>query len=185
MRISMDLLERRRAHARALSRLLFVALAAAAALSPWFPARDMPKPTARADFEWPREFEGRELRPLALGAVERRFADRFPGAIARLTDGERVVILRRVDAPTRMLHPATDCYRGLGYSIRDERLERRADSTLQRCFLAERDGSRLRVCERIADASGRVHTDASAWYWSALTGRSPGPWLATTVAERT
>jgi len=26
-------------------------------------------------------------------------------------------------------------------------------------------------------------TDASSWYWSALLGRSDGPWLAWTVFE--
>lgn len=174
-------------HAR-LARLLFVALVALAATWSWLAPAARSAPAARESVEWPTALDGRPLRPLALGAVEQRFADRFPGAIARLTDGERVVILRRVDEPTRMLHPATDCYRGLGYAIRDERLERvgGADANgLRRCFVAERDGLRLRVCERIEDAAGRVYTDTSAWYWSALTGRSAGPWTATTIAERT
>lgn len=133
--------------------------------------------------EWPREFEGRALRPLALGAVEQRFAAQFPGAIGRFTDGRRTVILRRVREPTRMLHPAADCFRGLGYAIGDERLERTPDG-LRRCFAATTVDGRLRVCERIVDARGVVYTDASSWYWAAALGRSDGPWLATTVAER-
>jgi hypothetical protein len=213
MRISMETLERRRAVPRILGRLLFVVLVFAAALSLWLAPRAAPDAGARAAVEWPVELDGRPLRPLALGSVERRFADRFPGAIARLTDGERVLILRRVDEPTRMLHPATDCYRGLGYAIRDERLERMhagrigtiegsgprtssppstaladahdREAGVQRCFVAARDGMRLRVCERIEDADGRVYADTSAWYWAALTGRSAGPWIATTIAERT
>lgn len=172
----------------ALARLVFLALAVSAATWPWLAPAAVPGSPERTSVEWPRELDGRPLHPLALGAVEQRFADRFPGAIARLTDGARVVILRRVTEPTRMLHPATDCYRGLGYAIRDERLERgggSGDGSLRRCFVAERDGLRLRVCERIEAANGTVYTDTSAWYWSALTGRSAGPWTATTVAERT
>ena len=66
------------------------------------------------------------MRPLALSAVERRFAERFPGRIARLTDGRQIVVLRDVARPTRLLHPAADCYRGLGYRIEGEQLERTA-----------------------------------------------------------
>ena len=35
--------------------------------------------------ELPRTWQGVPVRPLALSAVEQRFADRFPGSIARLT----------------------------------------------------------------------------------------------------
>lgn len=133
--------------------------------------------------EWPREWEGRALRPLALGAVEERFAARFPGRIARLTDGQSVLVWREAQKPTRMLHPAADCYRGLGYRIEQARLERDADARLWRCFIAERDGVRLRVCERIVDADGQTFTDASSWYWAAQLGSSRGPWQAVTTAR--
>ena len=135
-----------------------------------------------APSEWPREWNGRTLRPLALGAVEARFAARFPGRIERLTDEESVLVWREVRTPTRMLHPATDCYRGLGYRITDARLERDPEARLWRCFVAERDGRRLRVCERIEDAQGLAFTDASSWFWAAKLGRSTGPWQAITVA---
>ncbi|HJV94850.1 MAG TPA: hypothetical protein VJ608_02385 [Albitalea sp.] len=133
--------------------------------------------------EWPREWEGRALRPLALSAVEQRFAARFPGRIARLTDGEQVLVWREVNAPTRMLHPAADCYRGLGYRIAQAHLERDAQAQLWRCFIAERDGRRLRVCERIVDAQGQAWTDASSWFWAAQLGQSIGPWQAITTAR--
>lgn len=164
-------------HWPALAAIAFVL----AALLPWFvPAA--PAPRAR-HVEWPQQWDGRALRPLALSAVEQRFADRFPGAIGRFTDGQRVIVLRRVNAPTRMLHPAADCYRGLGYSIAAARLERDAQQRLWRCFEAERGAQRLRVCERIADAEGQAYTDTSAWFWAAALGRSTGPWQAvTTVA---
>jgi hypothetical protein len=133
--------------------------------------------------ETPRVWQGRALRPLALSAVEQRFASHFPGRIARLTDGEQLLVLRDVSTPTRMLHPATDCYRGLGYHIEQARLERDADALLWRCFIAERGGVKTRVCERIVDANGASFTDTSSWFWAAQLGRSSGPWLAITTAR--
>lgn len=132
--------------------------------------------------EWPTVWRGSPLRPLALSEVDQRFASHFPGTLARLTDGRQVLVLRQVNQPTRMLHPATDCYRGLGYHIRNEQLEVQADQTRWRCFVAERGGRAVRVCERIEDAQGQGFTDASAWYWASVAGKSSGPWRAMTVA---
>jgi exosortase/archaeosortase family protein len=166
---------------------LLVALAALlviCALTPLAWPREAGVPVApdSATTELPREWKGRPLRPLALGAVEARFASHFPGRIERLTDEESVLVWREVRSPTRMLHPATDCYRGLGYRVVDARLERDAETRLWRCFVAERDGRRVRVCERIEDARGASFTDASSWFWAAQLGRSTGPWHAITVA---
>lgn len=133
--------------------------------------------------EWPRELEGQPLQPLALSVVERRFADRFPGAIARFTDGVRAVVLRHVLAPTRMLHPASDCYRGAGYRVIAQSLETDRSDALTRCFIAEKGGQRLRVCENIVDARGQIFTDTSAWYWAAIMGHSTGPWRAMTTTS--
>jgi hypothetical protein len=161
--------------------LLLLALAAALPLSSLS--------TARADgtarhVEWPQQWDGRTLRPLAMSAVEQRFAARFPGAIARFSDGERVIVLRRVEQPTRMLHPAADCFRGLGYAIERAGLERDAQQRLWRCFEAQgRDGQRLRVCERIEAEGGASFIDPSSWFWAAALGQSNGPWQAITVVE--
>ncbi len=133
--------------------------------------------------EWPTAWEGRALRPLAMSSVELRFASRFPGQMARLTDGEQVLVLREVRQPTRMLHPAADCYRGLGYRIQQAQLERDAEQRLWRCFIAERDGQHTRVCERIVDTAGHTFTDASSWFWAAQLGQSTGPWQAITTAR--
>ncbi len=140
-------------------------------------------PAAPPAVEFPSEWQGKPLRPLVLTEVEERFARLFPGTLARLTDGRQVLVLRTVLRPTRMLHPAADCYRGLGWNIRAQQLEHDASKQLWRCFEAERDGRRLRVCERIVDASGRGFTDTSAWYWAALLQESRGPWQALTVAS--
>jgi hypothetical protein len=139
----------------------------------------------QAGAEWPVEWDGRPLRPLALGAVEARFAARFPGTLARLSDGERQIVWREVREPTRMLHPAADCYRGAGWQIAGERVEIDDAQRGWRCFDATQDGRRLRVCERIVDANGRAFTDPSSWFWAALLGRSTGPWHAVTTARPT
>ena len=145
-----------------------------------YAAAEPPRPPL---IEFPREWEGRALRPLALSTVEARFARQFPGSLARLTDGQQVIVLRTVLRPTRMLHPAADCYRGLGWRIGAQQLEQRDDRGLWRCFEAIHQGERLRVCERIVDADGASFTDTSAWYWAALLGQSRGPWQAVTVAS--
>jgi hypothetical protein len=145
-------------------------------------SRPAPAAAPRGAPELPAEWNGHPLRPLALTAVEERFAQRFPGSIARVTDGRQVLVLRTVHQPTRMLHPAADCYRGLGWRVAAQRLQLDDDGALWRCFEVERGGVRQRVCERIVDAQGRGFTDASSWYWSAALGQSQGPWQAITVA---
>jgi hypothetical protein len=149
-------------------------------------ARDTAAPTAATSHEWPAQWHGQPLQPLALSAVERRFAMQFPGRIARfaLADDSELV-LREVDRPTRMLHPAADCWRGIGWRVQPARLQHDdADNeALWRCFEATHDGQRVRVCERIVDAKGQAFTDTSAWFWAASLGKSSGPWQAITRVE--
>ena len=148
------------------------------------PATSAPGTSERPQ-EWPREWRGQALQPLARSAVEQRFAERFPGRIARfrVADGDELV-LREVQRPTRMLHPAADCWRGIGWQVGTARLVRDdADRALWRCFEATRDGRRVRVCERIVDAQGLAFTDTSAWFWAASLGRSVGPWQALTRVQ--
>jgi hypothetical protein len=140
-------------------------------------------PAAQATAELPTQWLGAPLRPLALSDVELRFARHFPGTLARMTDGKQVLVLRTVNHPTRMLHPATDCYRGLGYRIHSEQLEVQADQQRWRCFVAQQGAKAVRVCERIEDAQGQGYTDTSAWYWASVAGQSHGPWQAVTVAS--
>ncbi|MDO5290328.1 MAG: hypothetical protein Q4F13_11930 [Pseudomonadota bacterium] len=139
--------------------------------------------------ELPAHWQGQPVRPLALSAVEQRFAQRFPGRISRLTDGRHIVVLREVTQPTRMLHPAADCYRALGWRIEAEGLERTGpaphapNAPVQRCFIARQPGQALRVCEHIDDARGQRFADTSAWYWAAALGQSHGPWRAVTTTQ--
>lgn len=142
--------------------------------------------SANAPFaEWPTTWDGQPMRPLSLSPVETRFAAQFPGRIGRFDAGRFTLVLRDVDEPTRMLHPAADCYRGIGYTVDGEHLEREDGGTMWRCSIASRGGRRVRLCERIGpiDGDGPAFTDASAWYWAALLGQSSGPWRAVTRVE--
>jgi len=133
---------------------------------------------------WPGHFQGRVLTQLGLTEREESFLRGFPGAVARFTDGERDVVLRWVAQPTRQLHAAEDCYRGLGYSPDASQIVRDGEGGAWRCFVARRPGEAHEVCEQIADREGARWTDVSAWYWSTTLRGSSGPWLATTVAAR-
>jgi hypothetical protein len=148
----------------------------------WLPQPAAVSSDAPERVDWPTHFRDQPLTQLPLSELEQRFARRFPGAIARFTDGERVLVLRQVTRPTRQLHPASDCFAALGFTV--ERARPYVDDTgnTWSCFAAERDGTRLRVCERIRDSEGREWTDTSAWFWAAQYGG--GPWWATTVVER-
>lgn len=121
-----------------------------------------------------------------LSPLEERFARQFPGHIARFKDGRNEWIVRIAEKPTRMLHPATDCFRALGYHITQAHVRSDSRGDNWRCFSAERNGKRLRVCERIFDTNGGKWTDVSSWYWSALladAARTSGPWWAVTRVE--
>lgn len=138
--------------------------------------------------EWPLEWRGRTLRPLARSPLEARFGARFPGRIARfaLADSGEELVLRNVERPTRMLHPAADCWRGIGWRVEPAHLERDERAALWRCFEAAPPGNagpHVRVCERIVDANGVAFTDTSAWFWAAALGHSRGPWQAVTRVQ--
>ena len=132
---------------------------------------------------WPTQFEGKNLIPLPLNEMEKGFASDFPGRIARFTDGEREVIIRWVTEPTRKLHPSSDCFQGLGYTVKPLAARRDERGTLWSKFAATKGNQRLLVYEQIHTESGETWTDASSWYWSALQHGS-GSWWAITVAEK-
>jgi len=122
------------------------------------------------------------LSALPLSARESAFLAGFPGAVARFTDGERDIVMRWVTQPTRRLHPAEDCYRGLGYTVDTSRIVADADRARWRCFKASRKQDAREVCEQLQDQEGGRWTDVSAWYWAALLQQSNGPWLVTTAS---
>jgi hypothetical protein len=167
---------------RASARVLLFACALAA-IVPLLGARPSTMPAG--DFpEWPTHFAGKPLHTLSLGAREERFAADFPGRIGRFSDGEREIVIRWVSRETRKLHAASDCFRGIGYSITPRPLAVDKDGARWGTFVARRGEERLDVRERIYDAHGNQWTDVSAWYWAATTGKSQGPWWAVTIASR-
>jgi hypothetical protein len=132
---------------------------------------------------WPTSFRGRSMVPLPLSPVERRFAKQFPGRIGRFSDGRSNIIVRLVEQPTRLLHPAADCFRGIGYRVARAQVRLDEDGRNWSCFKAEKNGQQHMVCERIYDARGGTWTDVSSWYWAAVLGKTSGPWWAVTVAS--
>ena len=133
---------------------------------------------------WPAELEGKPLTPLPLTELEQLFASDFPGRIGRFTDGKREVIVRWVTEPTRKMHFASDCFQGLGYTVKPLPVHRDKQGALWASFAASKGNERLRVYERIYSNAGESWTDVSAWYWSALRNENNGPWWALTVAEK-
>jgi hypothetical protein len=155
-----------------------------AAVAPLFAAhqadtRDISAPLP----DWPHEFEGRPLLPVALTAGQKKFLGGFPGAAARFSDGERDILVRWVTRPTRRLHPAEDCYRGWGFDVAASKIRADRDGRRWRCFEVARDGVTRQVCEQIRDDEGTNYTDVSSWYWDATLQRTRGPWLVVTVAS--
>ena len=165
--------------------VLYVLIAACvcAALTPAL-SRNESDPRGSLDVEprWPTHFQGRMLTERALTGRERAFLESFPGAVARFSDGERDIVMRWVTQPTRRLHPAEDCYRGLGYAVSTPRIVVDHDGGRWRCFAATREDAAHEVCEQLQDLEGRRWTDVSAWYWDAVLERSRGPWLVTTAS---
>jgi hypothetical protein len=165
--------------------LFYIVVCAIAGLIPFLSAQpELPGRVGAVAFPgWPTEFEGRTLTSLPLTELEQRFNTDFPGKIARFTDGKREIVMRWVMEPTRKLHPASDCFQGLGYSVTPRALHRDETGSLWSSFAATKGSNRLHVYERIHSDSGETWADVSAWYWAALK-KSTGSWWAVTVAEK-
>lgn len=157
---------------------IFVICCCAAAAIPLLPQREPARAPAAAFPGWPAEMEGRPIRPLASDR-DVPWSDGLPGRVGRFTDGEREIVIRWVEDVSRKLHPARSCFRGLGYAVTPL-----PDRRGWGAFEAEKGGERLLVLESIWDPDGRVWSDQSDWYWSAILGRTRGPWWVMVVAER-
>lgn len=130
--------------------------------------------------DWPGEFEGRPLTPVALSDAEEQFAESFPGAIGVFeSPGGRQVILRRADRPTRRLHDSATCLKAAGFTIGD-----RVVQDGWNCYQATRGSQMLEVREQIyAEVGESTWTDISDWFWEAIFHKNGGPWTAVTVLE--
>lgn len=165
--------------------LCYIVACAVAALMPFLFAQSESAGNAGAVAfpGWPTQFQGKPLTPLPLTELEERFNTDFPGKIGRFTDGKREFIVRWVMEATRKLHPASDCFQGLGYNVKPLAVYRDAEGSLWSSFAAVKGNNQLRVYERIHSDSGETWTDVSAWYWAALRADS-GSWWAITVADK-
>jgi len=135
---------------------------------------------------WPTSIEGHTLSERPFAELEAQFARDFPGRVARFSGGDDEWILRWIAEPTRRLHSTSDCYRGLGFLIDNERIAIDEQGRRWGAFDATNKTERLLVRERITAPNGAAWTDNSAWYWAAVTGHTQGPWWATTrVSWRT
>ncbi len=132
---------------------------------------------------WPSQFEGQVLRELPLTNREMRFAEDFPGRIGRFSDGNREIIFRWMTQETRLLHPSSDCFKGLGYTIEPLPLAKDRWNHFWSCFKATRGKQEFLVKERIFNQAGNSWTDVSSWYWSVLWGKTAGPWWSVVVTE--
>lgn len=163
--------------------VIFASSCLVAAVIPLMAPVQLPR-SGETDFGgWPTKFDGRPVTELKLSDRDQSFARGFPGRIGKFTDGNRAILFRWVNRETRKLHPASDCFRGTGYSVRPRPLVVDGEGKRWGGFQASRDGQTLLVRERIEDSAGRGWTDVSSWYWAAVLGRTTGPWFAVVVVE--
>jgi hypothetical protein len=165
---------------------IFIAACVLAAGAPFLPflSKSMDFQAAKMPFPgWPLYFEGKVLKKLQLSESEKYFNNGFPGHIAKFTDGKKILVIRWVTRETRKLHPAMDCFKGVGYDVRILPLWVDRDGQFWSRFDAMRNGENALVYERIFDSRGQSWIDVSAWYWTALLGKTVAPWWAITVVE--
>jgi len=167
--------------------LLYLTACAVAALLPVLPMKTDSAVAREGGLlfaGWPTHIAERSLQELPLTKLEQRFMAGFPGRLARFSDGKREIVIRWVTHETRKLHPAADCFKGVGYTVTPLPLWTDSENARWGSFAATRKGETLRVYERIYDEAGNSWTDVSSWYWAAFFGETSGPWWAITIAEK-
>ena len=131
----------------------------------------------------PADFEGGVLVEEPLTEREAAFAEGFPGKIGRYTVDGKVVILRETDRATHRVHSAATCLAASGWTMEPLPAERLPSGAWSR-FGAKKGGESLLVREQIRASDGSTLPDVPSWFWSALLGRTKGPWTVVTVVER-
>jgi len=133
---------------------------------------------------WPETFEEKPWIHSSRPGKDAAFAAGFAGRTAVFRQEARWVVLRWLEAPSRAVHPAADCFRARGYRVDAPGLVRDEGGFLWTEFSARRGNERWRVRERLVSEvdPSLSWTDVSAWYWAALFEPKSGPWRAITVA---
>jgi hypothetical protein len=134
---------------------------------------------------WPSQFEGKTLKQLPESETIHEFSREFPGKIALFSDGRQTICFRWVIHETRRLHPASDCYKSLGYKVDWKPSQKSADEKHWNCFECHRLQTSLAIRESIFDSAGTSWADVSAWYWAAFFTHTLPPWWSVTVIRRT
>jgi hypothetical protein len=132
---------------------------------------------------WPKEILGHSVIAVHSLDEEKAFASEFPGHMRRFTDGNNSYFVRIVNKETRQLHPSSDCFKGLGYSIEAKPLVVSADGSRWSSFVARKGNDNYMIMEQLHDSNGHSWSDVSEWYWHALMHESEGPWWDITVAS--
>jgi hypothetical protein len=153
-----------------------------AALVPFLPVKSASREEIIKFPGWPEQFEGSTLKKLSLSEREERFAREFPGHIARFTDGNREIIVRWTTQASRKLHPASECFKGLGYTVGLGLMWIDQNGAYWRSFEAKKV-KKFRVLERIYDQAGNSWAEVPAWYWATRLGKTNGPWWIVTIVE--
>lgn len=165
-------------------KVIFILACLMAVMIPFCPLTSKTGTTQPVAFPgWPKQFQGVPLHRLPLTSVEQNFYRNFPGKTAKFAVSNRELIVRWVTAPTRKLHPASECFKGSGYRVSYLPLHVDASNMRWGSFKASRTAITVFVNERIDDANGRSWTDVSSWYWAAILGQTNPPWWAFTVVE--
>lgn len=136
-----------------------------------------------AEINWPKSLNGIQLKEVSIPEKQSRFISKFPGEIKFFKHRNKLIMLRLIIKPTRKVHPASDCYKGAGYSIKWQPIEINNSGERWGNFLANKDGVSISVKERIVDDKQNQWTDASSWYWAAVLGETKPPWWGITIEE--
>ncbi len=119
--------------------------------------------------------EGWHALPLESRSAD--YAKGFPGTIELFGKDDRRLVVRVIDRATRRYHLSTDCYRAIGYVTKPMPILQTVDGSMWGRVMATRGEEKVEVRERVVSLDGQSWTDPSSWFWSAMLGRSEGPWV--------
>ncbi len=137
-----------------------------------------------ADAGWPEFFEGAPLVPVGKSERLGDMVGGLAGETRVFAQSGRLVLLRRLRAASRTVHPVADCFRARGFRVAGQRLVKDEGGALWSEFEVERGAEFWRVRERWRDERGNFWTDVSAWWWAAQAADARGPWWAEALAVR-
>ena len=132
---------------------------------------------------FPDSINGDVLIEVSMPQRHQKFLKNFPGELKIFKSANKLYIVKRIEKPTRKVHPAADCFRGSGYSIDWQPIVVDKEGSRWSHFIANKGDERVSVKEHILDNNKNLWTDPSSWYWSAVLGETKPPWWGITVEE--